>query len=118
MTKYDIARETQAGTTLQFDTDKLQLCVLCEDRYTVDVPDATLDIMSRFDEWLLSSSRMKHLDEYIRLVHYVRQLREFTATGILNNKTPMSNHFKSPEVRRQCDIWLRQLPEKTERLLK
>ena len=118
MTKYDIARETQAGTTLQFDTDKLQLCVLCEDRYTVDVPDATLDIMSRFDEWLLSSSRMKHLDEYIRLVHYVRQLREFTAPGILNNKTPMSNHFKSPEVRRQCDIWLRQLQEKTERLLK
>ena len=118
MTKYDIARETQAGTTLQFDTDKLQLCVLCEDRYTVDVPDATLDIMSRFDEWLLSSSRMKHLDEYIRFVHYVRQLREFTATGILNNKTPMSNHFKSPEVRRQCDIWLRQLQEKTERLLK
>lgn len=118
MTKYDIARETQAGTTLQFDTDKLQLCVLCEDRYTVDVPDATLDIMSRFDEWLLSSSRMKHLDEYIRLVHYVRQLREFTATGILNNKTPMSNHFKSPEVRRQCDIWLRQLQKKTERLLK
>lgn len=118
MTKYDIARETQAGTTLQFDTDKLQLCVLCEDRYTVDVPDATLDIMSRFDEWLLSSSRMKHLDEYIRLVHYVRQLREFTTTGILNNKTPMSNHFKSPEVRRQCDIWLRQLQEKTERLLK
>ena len=118
MTKYDIARETQAGTTLQFDTDKLQLCVLCEDRYTVDVPDATLDIMSRFDEWLLSSSRMKHLDEYIHLVHYVRQLREITATGILNNKTPMSNHFKSPEVRRQCDIWLRQLQEKTERLLK
>ena len=118
MPRYDIARETQAGTTLQFDTDKLQLCVLCEDRYTVDVPDATLDIMSRFDEWLLSSSRMKHLDEYIRLVHYVRQLREFTATGILNNKTPMSNHFKSPEVRRQCDIWLRQLQEKTEQLLK
>ena len=118
MPRYDIARETQADTTLQFDTDELQLCVLCEDRYTVDVPDATLDIMSRFDEWLLSSSRMKHLDEYIHLVHYVRQLREFTATGILNNKTPMSNHFKSPEVRRQCDIWLRQLQEKTEQLLK
>jgi hypothetical protein len=118
MTKYDIARETQAGTTLQFDTDKLQLCVLCEDNYTVDVPDATLDIMSRFDEWLLSTSQMKYLDEYLHLVHYVRQLKGFMATGILNKKTPMSNHFKSPEVRRQCDIWLRQLQEKTEQLLK
>lgn len=118
MTKYDIARETQAGTTLQFDTETLQLCVLCEDNYIVDVPDATLDVMSRFDEWLLSSSQMRHLDEYIRLVQYVRQLKTFTSSGILNKKTPMSNHFKSPEVRRQCDIWLRQLQGKTEQLLK
>lgn len=118
MAKYDIARNEFANTTLQFDTDKLQLCVLCEDDYTVDVPDATLDMMSQFDEWLISSTQMKYLDEYLRLAQYVRQLKAFAASGILNKKTPMSNHFKSPEVRRQCDIWLRQLQEKTEQLLK
>ena len=58
MPRYDIARETQAGTTLQFDTDKLQLCVLCEDKYTVDVPDATLDIMSRFGALCASTKRV------------------------------------------------------------
>lgn len=118
MTKYDIARETQAGTTLQFDTDALQLCVLCDDKYIVDVPDATLDMMSRFDEWLLSSTQMRQSDEYLRLAQYVRQLKTFASSGVLNKKTPMSNHFKSPEVRRQCDIWLRQLQGKTEQLLK
>ena len=118
MTKYNIARETQAGTTLQFDTETLQLCALYEDKYTMDIPGATLDIMSQFDEWLLSNTQLKHLDEYLRLAQYVRQLKTFASSGILNKKTPMSNHFKSPEVRRQCDIWLRQLQGKTEQLLK
>lgn len=118
MAKYDIARNEFANTTLQFDTDKLQLCVLCEDDYTVDVPDATLDMMSQFDEWLISSIQMKYLDEYLRLAQYVRQLKKFAASGILNKKTNMSNHFKSPEVMRQCDIWIRQLRVSIDDLLK
>ena len=111
MPQYKIA--TFENNDVWFDTESLNLLVgsssepgaRCDLAFLAECSDITLDAES-----------IALLDEYVKLVHYVRDMKTLSTTGQLNIRTTMANHFISPEMARQYTIWERRLFEKIELL--
>lgn len=107
MPQYKIA--TFEDNDVWFDTDTLGLLIgsgaRCELAFLSECSDVVLDAES-----------IALLDEYIKLVHYVRDMKTLSTTGQLNIRTTMANHFISPEMVRHYTIWEQLLFEKIESL--
>lgn len=107
MPKYKIA--TFEDDDVWLNTDTLELLIgfgaRCELAFLSECSDVVLDAES-----------IALLDEYIKLVHYVRDMKTLSTTGQLNIRTTMANHFISPEMVRHYTIWEQLLFEKIESL--
>lgn len=111
MSHYKIA--TFENNDVWFDTEALDVLVgsnsepsaRCDLAFLKECSDVTLDAES-----------IALLDEYVKLVHYVRDMKTLSTTGQLNIRTALANHFISPELTRQYTIWEQRLFEKIELL--
>lgn len=107
MPKYKIA--TFEDDDVWLNTDTLELLIgsgaRCELAFLSECSDVVLDAES-----------IALLDEYIKLVHYVRDMKTLSTIGQLNIRTTMANHFISPEMVRHYTIWEQLLFEKIESL--
>lgn len=111
MPQYKIA--TFENNDVWFDTESLNLMVGSSSK-----PRARceLDFLNKCSDVTLDAESIALLDEYIKLVHYVRDMKTLSTTGQLNIRTALANHFISPELTRQYTIWERRLFEKIELL--
>lgn len=111
MPQYKIA--TFENNDVWFDTESLNLMVgsSSEPRARCE-----LDFLNKCSDVTLDAESIALLDEYVKLVHYVRDMKTLSTTGQLNIRTTMANHFISPEMARQYTIWERRLFEKIELL--
>lgn len=111
MPKYKIA--TFEGNDVWFDTETLDILVGSQSE-----PGARCELgfLGKCSDVALDAESIALLDEYIKLVHYVRDMKTLSTTGQLNIRTTMANHFISPEMARQYTIWEQRLFEKIELL--
>ena len=111
MPQYKIA--TFENNDVWFDTDALDVLVGSNSE-----PSARCDLafLNECSDITLDAESIALLDEYVKLVHYVRDMKTLSTTGQLNIRTTMANHFISPEMARQYTIWERRLFEKIELL--
>ena len=111
MPQYKIA--TFEGNDVWFDTETLDILVGSQSE-----PGARCELgfLGKCSDVALDAESIALLDEYIKLVHYVRDMKTLSTTGQLNIRTTMANHFISPEMARQYTIWEQRLFEKIELL--
>lgn len=111
MSQYKIA--TFEGNDVWFDTETLDILVGSQSE-----PGARCELgfLSQCSDVALDAESIALLDEYIKLVHYVRDMKTLSTTGQLNIRTALANHFISPELTRQYTIWEQRLFEKIELL--
>lgn len=111
MPKYKIA--TFEGNDVWFDTETLDILVGSQSE-----PSARCELgfLGKCSDVALDAESIALLDEYIKLVHYVRDMKTLSTTGQLNIRTALANHFISPELTRQYTIWEQRLFEKIELL--
>lgn len=111
MPQYKIA--TFENNDVWFDTEALDVLVGSNSE-----PSARCDLvfLNECSDITLDAESIALLDEYVKLVHYVRDMKTLSTTGQLNIRTTMANHFISPEMARQYTIWERRLFEKIELL--
>lgn len=111
MPKYKIA--TFEGNDVWFDTETLDILVGSQSE-----PGARCELgfLGKCSDVALDAESIALLDEYIKLVHYVRDMKTLSTTGQLNIRTALANHFISPELTRQYTIWEQRLFEKIELL--
>lgn len=111
MSHYKIA--TFENNDVWFDTELLSLLVGSSSE-----PGARceLDFLNKCSDVTLDAESIALLDEYVKLVYYVRDMKTLSTTGQLNIRTTMANHFISPEMARQYTIWEQRLFEKIELL--
>ena len=107
MSKYKIA--TFEDNDVWLNTDTLELLIGSGAR-------CELAFLSECSDVVLDAEAIALLDEYIKLVHYVRDMKTLSTTGQLNIRTTMANHFISPEMVRHYTIWEQLLFEKIESL--
>lgn len=111
MPQYKIA--TFESNDVWFDTETLGVLVGSSSE-----PSARCELgfLDKCSDVALDAESIALLDEYIKLVHYVRDMKTLSTTGQLNIRTALANHFISPELTRQYTIWERRLFEKIELL--
>ena len=111
MPQYKIA--TFEGNDVWFDTETLDILVGSQSE-----PGARCELgfLGKCSDVALDAESIALLDEYIKLVHYVRDMKTLSTTGQLNIRTALANHFISPELTRQYTIWEQRLFEKIELL--
>lgn len=111
MSHYKIA--TFENNDVWFDTETLSVLVGSQSE-----PGARCELgfLSQCSDIALDAESIALLDEYIKLVHYVRDMKTLSTTGQLNIRTALANHFISPELTRQYTIWEQRLFEKIELL--
>ena len=111
MSQYKIA--TFEGNDVWFDTETLDILVGSQSE-----PGARCELgfLSQCSDVALDAESIALLDEYIKLVHYVHDMKTLSTTGQLNIRTALANHFISPELTRQYTIWEQRLFEKIELL--
>lgn len=111
MPQYKIA--TFENNDVWFDTEALDVLVGSNSE-----PSARCDLafLNECSDITLDAESIALLDEYIKLVHYVRDMKTLSTTGQLNIRTALANHFISPELTRQYTIWEQRLFEKIELL--
>lgn len=111
MPQYKIA--TFEGNDVWFDTETLDILVGSQSE-----PGARCELgfLGECSDVALDAESIALLDEYIKLVHYVRDMKTLSTTGQLNIRTALANHFISPELTRQYTIWEQRLFEKIELL--
>lgn len=111
MSQYKIA--TFENNDVWFDTETLDILVGSQSE-----PGARCELgfLGKCSDVALDAESIALLDEYIKLVHYVRDMKTLSTTGQLNIRTALANHFISPELTRQYTIWEQRLFEKIELL--
>ena len=111
MPQYKIA--TFESNDVWFDTETLSVLVGSQSEPSVR---CELGFLGKCSDVALDAESIALLDEYIKLVHYVRDMKTLSTTGQLNIRTTMANHFISPDMVRHYTIWEQLLFEKIELL--